>query len=366
MDFGRLPSAVKAKHVHQDRTIKTLLLLCTLVLVLAALHFARAIVAPVALSLFIIAVTWPLHGALARRMPQLLALALTIAAVLIVLATMQYLVIWGFGRLVQWLLANADRLQTLYTQATDWLNVHGISITTLITENYDAGSIIGLAREIGGKGYRLVSFAVIAFTFTVLGLLEVNSVQTRIAHLQDPGIKDSLLFASQQIASKFQKYMIVRSLMSGLTGMVVWSFALIAGLELATAWGVIAFVLNYIPFIGPLVATIFPTLFALVQSGSWELALGVFACLNLIQFLIGSYLEPRIAGAALYMSPFALLFAIFFWSFLWGIAGAFIGVPILIAVITVCEEHEATQWVAILLSGHRDPPTRTARRSTAL
>ncbi len=76
-----------------------------------------------------------------------------------------------------------------------------------------------------------------------------------------------------------------------------------AGLELATAWGAIAFAMNYIPFIGPFVATLLPTLFAVVQSGSWELAALVFCCLNIIQFLTGSYLEPRIAGKALAVSP---------------------------------------------------------------
>ena len=90
--------------------------------------------------------------------------------------------------------------------------------------------------------------------------------------------------------------MLVRSMMSVLTGFVIWGFALLAGLELATAWGVIAFVLNYIPFIGPLVATVFPTLFALAQFESWQLALVVFSGLNLIQFLIGSYLEPQNRG----------------------------------------------------------------------
>src|SRR6266511_402089 len=133
--------------------------------------------------------------------------------------------------------------------------------------------------------------------------------------------------------------------------LVVWAFALLAGLELATAWGVIAFVLNYIPFIGPLVATVFPTLFALVQFGSWQLAAIVFLGLNVIQFLIGSYLEPRIAGAALSVSPFLVLFAVFFWAFLWGLPGAFIGVPILIAALTLCEQREYTRWIATLLSG---------------
>jgi AI-2 transport protein TqsA len=145
--------------------------------------------------------------------------------------------------------------------------------------------------------------------------------------------------------------MLVRSAMSVLTGLVVWAFALLAGLELATAWGLIAFVLNYIPFIGPQVATVFPTIFALVQFGSWQLAAIVFLALNLIQFLIGSYLEPRIAGAALSLSPFVVLFAVFFWAFLWGVPGAFIGVPIVIASLTLCEQRESTRWIAALLSG---------------
>jgi predicted PurR-regulated permease PerM len=205
-------------------------------------------------------------------------------------------------------------------------------------------------REIGGQGYGLLSFIVIAFAFTVLGLLEVDIARKNIQRLENQRFKESLLTPAKQISAKFQKYMWVRTTMSILTGAVVWAFALIAGIELATAWGVIAFVLNYIPFIGPLIATVFPSLFALAQFESWKLAIVVFACLNLIQFFIGSYLEPRIAGAKLSLSPFMVLFAVFFWSFLWGIAGAFIGVPILIAFLTICDEHESSKWIAILLS----------------
>src|SRR3977135_397998 len=143
--------------------------------------------------------------------------------------------------------------------------------------------------------------------------------------------------------------MLVCGVMSVLTGAVIWGVALLAGLELATAWGVIAFVLNYIPFIGPLVATVFPTLFALAQFESWQLAIIVFLCLNLIQFLIGSYLEPRIAGAALAVSPFLVLFAVFLRSFLWGRRGAFIRVLIVIAFLPGCEQRESARWVATLL-----------------
>jgi AI-2 transport protein TqsA len=128
-------------------------------------------------------------------------------------------------------------------------------------------------------------------------------------------------------------------------------FASLAGLQLAAEWGIIAFALNYVPFIGPLVATVFPTLFAMAQFESWQMAIIVFAGLNLIQFLVGGYLEPRIAGVALSISPFMVLFSVFFWTFLWGIAGAFIGVPIVIAILTICKQHQSSRWLPDLLGG---------------
>ena len=338
--------------MKQDRVVRISLILCTSILVLAGLYFSRAIIAPVVFSLFVIAIAWPLQSALQARIPKLLALLVTIVVTITVIAALVFLVVWGFGLVVKWQIANTDRFQSLYLQATDWLDGHGVSITSLVAESYNPGWIVSAVREIGGRGYGLISFIVIAFAFIVLGLLEVDIARRNIERLDNATLRRSLLAAAEDIAGKFQKYMIVRSTMSVLTGVVVWSFALVAGIELATAWGVIAFVLNYIPFIGPLFATVFPTLFVLVQSGSWQACFAVFACLNFIQFFIGSYLEPRIAGAALSISPFIVLLAVFFWSFLWGIAGAFIGVPIIIAILAICEKHKSTEWVVSLLSGH--------------
>jgi AI-2 transport protein TqsA len=139
--------------------------------------------------------------------------------------------------------------------------------------------------------------------------------------------------------------------MSVMTGVLVYGFAKLIGLPLAAEWGVIAFALNYIPFLGSFIATLAPTLFAFAQFESWEIALVVFVCLNVIQFVVRSYLEPRIAGSALSLSPFLVLFAIFLWSFLWGISGAFIGVPIVIAILAVCERYPASRWVSDVLAG---------------
>jgi AI-2 transport protein TqsA len=334
-----------------SRAALTMLALSTAVLVFAGLYFARSILAPVAFSLFVIAIVWPLQRALEIRIPRLLALVVTLVVTLLVVTVLGYLIVWAFGTIGRWLIENALRLQALYMQWTDWLEEHGILVTSLLVENFNAGWLIRAVQEIGGRLHGLLTFVVIAFVFTALGLLEVDIAGKNVESLGNKEAARTILQASTQIADKFQRYMLVRSAMSVLTGLVVWAFALLAGLELATAWGLIAFVFNYIPFIGPLVATVFPTLFALVQFGSWQLAAIVFLGLNVIQFLIGSYLEPRIAGAALRVSPFLVLFAVFFWAFLWGLPGAFIGVPIVIACLTLCEQRESTRWIAALLSG---------------
>jgi AI-2 transport protein TqsA len=334
-----------------SRSAAALLGLSTAVLLLACLYFARSIFAPVAFALFVIAIVWPLQRTLEIRVPRLLALVATLVVTLLVIAVLGYLIVWAFSTVGRWLIDNALRFQALYVQWTDWLEEHGILVTSFLVENFNASWLIRAVQEIGGRLQGFVTFVVITFVFTALGLLEVEIARKNIETLSNKEAARAILQASTQIADKFQRYMLVRSAMSVLTGLVVWAFALIAGLELATAWGVIAFVLNYIPFIGPLVATVFPTLFALLQFGSWQLAVIVFVGLNVIQFLIGSYLEPRIAGAALSLSPFLVLFAVFFWAFLWGIPGAFIGVPIVIAALALCEQRESTRWIAALLSG---------------
>jgi AI-2 transport protein TqsA len=150
---------------------------------------------------------------------------------------------------------------------------------------------------------------------------------------------------------------LVRTQMSAMTGLLVGAFAWSTGLQFAIEWGVIAFTLNYIPFIGPFVATLFPTLLAMTQFDSWQAVLGVFVCLNVIQFVVGSYIEPRVAGHMLSISPLVVLFSIFFWTFLWGIFGTFIGVPIALAILAFCDQNPNSRWVSDLFGGSTQAKT---------
>jgi predicted PurR-regulated permease PerM len=307
---------------------------------------------PVAFALFIIALVWPLQRRLRGMLPQVIAVLLT-AAALFAIGCGGWLVVWGFGGIAQWVIANAARLQGLYMHAADLLERRGLYAAELFAQQINVLWLVQVLRAISGSLQGILSFCIVTFVFVVLGLLEVEPLGRRLRQVDSEGAIDT----AREIAARLQTYMLVRFGMSVLTGLAFWAFTAVAGLELQREWGVIAFVLNFIPFIGSFVATLLPTLFAAAQFESLHAALVVFIGLNLLQFVIGSYIEPRVAGTAVSVSPFMVLFAVFFWGVLWDIAGAFIGVPILIALATICARYPLTRPIAALLSadsGHRD------------
>jgi predicted PurR-regulated permease PerM len=325
--------------------------LATGILVIALLYFAQSIFVPLAFSLFAIALAWPVQAALQRWIPKLLALLVTLVLTILVIVTVCSSIAWGVSKLAQWLFLNAGRFQAVYADWVLWLEGHGVAIVGPITDRFDVTWLVGFVQGIAGRLNSLTGFALLVFIFVMLGLREVDDFNARLRLPAAQPYGEKILRANREIGRKLRRFMVVRSFASLLTGLVVWAFALLAGLELAAAWGAIAFALNYIPFLGPLIATLFPTLFAIAQFESWQMAVVVFLGLNIIQFIIGSYLEPLLTGASLAISPFAVIFAVFFGSFLWGLAGAFIGVPIMIVFIVYCAQEPSSRWLAVLLSG---------------
>jgi predicted PurR-regulated permease PerM len=321
------------------------------ILLAAAAGQASAVFAPLALALFIIAIVWPLQNRLQTKMPELLALAVTIVVTIAVCLAFASLAAWGFGRVGRSLAANAARYEALYEAMMTWLEGHGVSVAALWAQHFNVRWLLSATQQIAGRVTSTLSFSLIAVVYVVLGLLEVEDIRRRIELLGNREAARVLLDGSAATAARFRKYLLVRTQMSAMTGLLVGVFAWITGLQFAIEWGAIAFTLNYIPFIGPFVATLFPTLLAMTQFDSWQAVLGVFVCLNIIQFVVGSYIEPRFAGNMLSISPSVVLFAIFFWTFLWGIFGTFIGVPIALAILTFCDQHSSSRWLADLLGG---------------
>jgi predicted PurR-regulated permease PerM len=329
----------------------------TAVLVVGALGIAQAVFAPLAFAVFVVAIVWPLQRALQAKLPKLLALAVCMTATIVVIAGFAWTISWAFSRVGRYVVLDAERFQLLYNQIAGWLEGHGIVVASLWQEHFNIGWVFRVFQEIASIVNGMLSFTIVVMIYVMLGLLEVDAAAARLRGMTGSSAGQVLLAGCAATSVKFRRYLVVRSLMSIITGVLVWGFIWLLGLPLASEWGVIAFVLNYIPFIGPLIATVLPTCFAVAQFDAWQNAVAMFACLNVIQFLVGSYLEPRVAGSTLSMSPFLVLVSVFFWTWLWGIAGALIGVPIMIAVLTLCEQHEASRWVAELCGA----PARAGR-----
>ncbi len=349
MDQPHVPVDETRRGPSRIESTNWALMTMTTLIVLGAIYVAEAVIAPVAFALFLIAIMWPLQARLQAFVPRLVALAISVLLLVTAFSGFASLVVWAFSRVGRWILLNLGRFQAIYNQMTAWLEEQGIVVASLWADHFNISWIVGLMQKFTGQVNTTLSFWLIVLVYVIIGLLEVEGTARKIGTLPDQRVSRVLLAGGAEAAVKIRRYMVVRTVMSALTGALVWLFAELFGLPLAQEWGVIAFTLNYIPFIGPFIATLFPTLLAMVQFDTWQAVITVFACLNVIQFVVGSYIEPRLSGSVLAMSPFVVLFSIFLWTFLWGLPGTFIGLPITIAVLTFCAQDPATRWLAVQL-----------------
>jgi predicted PurR-regulated permease PerM len=345
-----------------DKTARASLVVCAVILSVAALYLLSSILAPLAFALLVLAIVWPFQKWLQQFMPKFVALFLTLAVTIVVVVAFGSLIAWALSGIAGWLIKNLQTFQDIYIRATDWLEGHGIFVAGTLSERFDVVWLLRVFQEVARRLNRTVGFGLLAFVFLMMALLEVNEYRHKI-ECSGKGKGSKLIQAGTEIAYKFRRYMIVRTALSLLTGLAVWGFAALMGVEPAFAWGVLAFALNYIPFIGPFIATALPGVFALAQIDTWQTLILIIAGLTMIQFLIGNYLEPLVAGAALSISPFVVVFAVFFFGLIWGIPGALIGVPVTIALMTICAQYPKTRWVNDLLSGAAPDEAAKSRKT---
>jgi AI-2 transport protein TqsA len=152
------------------------------------------------------------------------------------------------------------------------------------------------------------------------------------------------------ITKDTQTYLGIKTLLSLGTATASWLIMKWVGLDFAEFWALLIFFLNYIPNIGAIVATAFPAALALIQFQSWwpfvEITSGVVA----IQFIVGNFLEPRLLGKSLNLSPLVILFALALWGSIWGILGMFLSVPITVMMMIIFAHFDMTRPIAVLLS----------------
>jgi len=149
-------------------------------------------------------------------------------------------------------------------------------------------------------------------------------------------------------------YMAIKSLMSLLTGVLSFIVLLAIGVDAAFFWAFLICLLNYIPAIGSIIATLFPTVFAMLQFGDLTHPILVLAIVGTIQVAVGNILEPRVMGNSLNISTLVVFITLAVWGAIWGVIGMLLSVPITVILILVLSEIPTTRSFAILLSKKGD------------
>lgn len=209
-----------------------------------------------------------------------------------------------------------------------------------------AMDLVGILLQSVGA---LVSNLVIVLLIVMFMLFEATGLRTKLRTVFG-GDPERLHRASQDIS----KYLGVKTLTSAATGLLVGLWVWIWGLDLPVIWGLLAFLLNYIPTVGSIIAAVPAIVLAWLQLGPGP-ALGIGIGYLVVNFAIGNFLEPRVFGRALGLSPLIVFLSMIFWGWLLGPIGALLSVPLTMIVKITCANTDDMQWLAALLAPARAP-----------
>jgi len=207
-----------------------------------------------------------------------------------------------------------------------------------------------LVQNLSGSFFSFLGNVLWVVLFMAFILAERESFTKRLVNQLGRENAEPILKSLQQINNSVQQYLGLKTLISFLTGALVTIVLTIAGVDFALLWGVLTFILNFIPTIGSIVATLPPIAITLFQSASISKTLVIAILLLCIQFLVGNVLEPKLMGRGLNLSPLVVLFSLIFWGWLWGIPGMLLSIPLTAAIRIAMEQIEATKTVAVLIS----------------
>ncbi len=185
------------------------------------------------------------------------------------------------------------------------------------------------------------------FFFTIFILLESRFLAKKIKLVSEDKSIFSIL---DQIGKDIKTYFVIKTGVSLITGFVSYLILLFFGIDFALFWAFLIFLLNYIPTVGSMIAVSFPVFFSLVQFESASVFLFLLIALASVQLLMWNFIEPRLMGNKLNLSPLVILLSLLFWAKIWGVVGMLLCVPIMVIINIVLAHIPATRSVAILLS----------------
>lgn len=349
-----------------------LIALATVLLTMVVLRMTRSVTLPIVAGLVIAAMVWPLQMALERLVHRRIALLVTVLVVVATFLALFGLLGWGGTRVGEELTQRRDRLERLHREASAGAARVGVRLpdfpgTAGTTERPAEGSrgttpggtagsggaVNGVAMRLGRTLFSGVTGIGLTIGFMALALAEVRDTRERVRRRFAPATAERILVIGHEVTTRVQRYLMVKSLTSAITGLATLLVALAFGLDLALLWGFLAFLLEFVPTIGSVLAVIPPALYGAVQFDGFTRPLALTLTLTAMQLFFGNYVDPKIEGRMLSLSPFVVLASIVVWAWVWGAAGALLGVPLTIAATTVARHFDGTRWLWAVLTEPR-------------
>ncbi len=326
---------------NYEKIATSCLLFLTAVAVTVALIYTKVVLVPFVFSLFAYLVFSPVVQFLEHRVgfPRYLSMAVTIAGFLLLSGLILFFVVSSIGSFLQGTELYQDRIVETLKWLSEELEKYGLELNEkTIRQELNKLHIFSLARGITRA----------IFVFVANFFLVVVMTLFLIAGEGRQGIDNELY---NEIEGQVSKYISLKFLISLTTGVLAFSVLRMFGVELAFMFGVLTAVLNFIPSLGSIVATLLPVPVLLLQFGiTWPMFL-VLGLLTLIQITIGYFVEPKLLGDSMELHPITVLICLIFWGLVWGIPGLFLAVPITAAFRIVLSRIELTEPISELLAG---------------
>lgn len=328
--------------------MRVLVGVASLVVIGAGLRATSAVMIPLVLAVFLALLSFPLVRLLQKlRIHAVLAVFLTVLAILSTLVGPGMVVVAAVRQFASAVPEYEVRLRAINARTLAWLRQNDID-TSAIAAFLDPARALELILATLSGVVTLLSVAFIVVIVSAFVLTEAASIFERRRHVLTDGQRRALA----GFIGDLQTYLWVKSGISLATGLSAWGWCTLLGIDFALLWGLLAFLLNYIPTFGSIVAAVPPALLALIQFGPGPSALTVAGYIG-INIVFGSLLEPTLLGYRLRISPLVVLLSVIVWGWVWGIAGALLSVPITMAIKIGLEQWGQAEWLIDLLEGGR-------------
>ncbi len=318
----------------------------------------KEILVPVTIAIFLTYLLHPLMAYMKKKgVPKWLSLVLILMVIAIIGYLTGLLLISAVGDVQDKWGMYSDNISAFMTQLlkpfdltlrefASWfkIDITRIDIPTLFKKLFEAGVIGNMVNPIFSMlGDFFISL--IFWVFMMLGKIKFEERLTIAFSEKSAMVTQNLLNINVQL----QSYLIIKTILSLIVGTIVTLVLIIYNVDFALLWGLLTFVLNFIPNIGALIATIGPIIIALLQYGLGLTTISLAAILFLIHNLIGNLIEPHYLGRHMDLSPVFVLFSLIFWGWIWGIVGMFLAVPIAAAMKILFSNIDPLKPIAILM-----------------